>query len=125
MNVSFIVDGTAVEAERGATFDRKDPMTGKLATRAAAATLADVEKVVAAAAKAFETWSETGPSVRRALLLKAADLMESRTNDFIKLMQEETGATAPWAGFNVHLAAGMLREAAALNPISSRRDARP
>ena len=28
----------------------------------------------------------------RALLLKAADLMESRTNDFIKLMQEETGA---------------------------------
>jgi vanillin dehydrogenase len=89
-------------------------MTGKLATRAAAANLADVEKVVAAAAKAFETWSETGPSVRRALLLKAADLMESRTNDFIKLMLEEIGATAPWAGFNVHLAAGILREAAAL-----------
>src|SRR5580692_5580618 len=93
---------------------RKDPMTGKVATRAAAATLADVEKVVAAAAKAFEAWSETGPSVRRALLLKAADLMESRTNDFTKLMLAETGATAPWAGFNVHLAAGILREAAAL-----------
>jgi acyl-CoA reductase-like NAD-dependent aldehyde dehydrogenase len=55
MNISFIVDGAAVEAEGGATFERKDPMTGKLATRAAAATLADVEKVVAAAAKAFET----------------------------------------------------------------------
>ena len=40
--------------------------------------------------------------------------MESRTNDFIKLMLEETGATAPWAGFNVHLAAGILREAASL-----------
>jgi vanillin dehydrogenase len=114
MNVSFIVDDTAVPAEGGATFDRKDPMTGKIATRAAAATLADVKKVVAAAAKAFEAWSETGPSVRRALLLKAADLMESRTNDFTKLMLEETGATAPWAGFNVHLAAGILREAAAL-----------
>jgi vanillin dehydrogenase len=114
MNVSFIVDGTAVPAEGGATFDRKDPMTGKVATQAAAAALADVEKVVAAAAKAFEAWSETGPSVRRALLLKAADLMEGRTNDFIRLMLEETGATAPWAGFNVHLAAGMLREAAAL-----------
>jgi acyl-CoA reductase-like NAD-dependent aldehyde dehydrogenase len=54
MNVSFIVDGTAAPAEGGATFDRKDPMTGKVATQAAAATLADVEKVVAAAAKAFE-----------------------------------------------------------------------
>jgi acyl-CoA reductase-like NAD-dependent aldehyde dehydrogenase len=114
MNIAFIVDGTAVKAEAGATFERKDPMTGKVATQAAAATLADVEKVVAAAAKAFETWSETGPTARRALLLKAADLMETRTNDFIKLMLEEIGATAPWAGFNVHFAAGMLREAAAL-----------
>ena len=40
--------------------------------------------------------------------------MEGRTADFAKLMLEETGATAPWAGFNVHLAAGMLREAAAI-----------
>src|SRR5580693_5202233 len=103
-----------MEAEGGATYERKDPMTGKVATRAAAATLADVDKVVAAASGAFETWSQTGPGLRRALLLKAADLMESRTTDFFKLMQEETGATAPWAGFNVHLAAGMLREAAAL-----------
>jgi vanillin dehydrogenase len=114
MNIQFIVDGTAVEAEGGATYDRKDPMTGKVATRAAAATLADVDKVVAAASAAFETWSQTGPGLRRALLLKAADLMETRTNDFIKLMLEETGATAPWAGFNVHLAAGILREAASL-----------
>ena len=29
-------------------------------------------------------------------------------------MAAETGATAGWAGFNVHLAAGMLREAASL-----------
>jgi vanillin dehydrogenase len=114
MNIPFIVDGTAVEAEGGATYDRKDPMTGKVATRAAAATLADVDKVVAAASAAFETWSQTGPGLRRALLLKAADLMETRTNDFIKLMLEETGATAPWTGFNVHLAAGILREAASL-----------
>ena len=39
MNISFIVDGAAVEAEGGATFERKDPMTGKVATRAAAATV--------------------------------------------------------------------------------------
>jgi acyl-CoA reductase-like NAD-dependent aldehyde dehydrogenase len=114
MNIPFIVDGTAMEAEGGATYERKDPMTGKVATRAAAATLVDVDRVVTAASAAFETWSQTGPGLRRALLLKAADLMESRADDFIKLMLEETGATAPWAGFNVHLAAGILREAASL-----------
>jgi acyl-CoA reductase-like NAD-dependent aldehyde dehydrogenase len=47
-------------------------------------------------------------------LLKAADLLESRAADFVQPMLEEIGATAPWAGFNVHFAASMLREAAAL-----------
>jgi acyl-CoA reductase-like NAD-dependent aldehyde dehydrogenase len=86
MNISFLVDGAAMEAEGGATYERKDPMTGKVATRAAAATLADVNKVVAAASAAFETWSQTGPGLRRALLLKAADMMESRTHDLLTLM---------------------------------------
>jgi acyl-CoA reductase-like NAD-dependent aldehyde dehydrogenase len=112
--IALIVNGEPCEATNGATFDRKDPMTGKVATTTAAATVEDVNRAAEAAAKAFETWSETGPGARRALLSKAADLMESRTNDFIRLMLEETGATAPWAGFNVHLAAGILREAAAL-----------
>ncbi len=113
-NIDFIIDGAPVASEHGATFDRRDPMTADVATTAAAATLADVETVVASAAKAFQSWSQTGPNTRRALLMKAADLMESRTADFVRLMLEETGATAPWAGFNVHLAAGMLREAGSL-----------
>jgi vanillin dehydrogenase len=76
----------------------RDPMTGKVATTTAASTVEDVNRAAEAAAKGFETWSETGPGARRALLLKAADLMESRTNDFIKLMLEETGASAAIAG---------------------------
>jgi acyl-CoA reductase-like NAD-dependent aldehyde dehydrogenase len=112
--IALIVDGEASAATGGATFERRDPMTGEIATTTAAATVDDVERIVSAAAKAFESWSETGPGARRALLLKAADVMESRAADFTKLMLEETGATAPWAGFNVHLAAGILREAAAL-----------
>lgn len=112
--IALIVDGEARAATGEATFERKDPMTGRVVTTTAAATVEDVDRTARAAAKAFETWSETGPGVRRAFLLKAADLMESRAADFTKLMLEETGATAPWAGFNVHLAAGILREAAAL-----------
>lgn len=40
--------------------------------------------------------------------------MTSKAGEFTKLMTEETGATAPWATFNVMLAANMLREAAAM-----------
>lgn len=112
--IGFIIDGKETASASGKTFDRKDPVTGKVATTAPAANLADVDAVAKSAAKAFESWSETGPNERRSLLNKAADLMESRADEFTRLMLEETGATAPWSGFNVHLGAGVLREAAAL-----------
>ena len=41
-------------------------------------------------------------------------MLASKVGEFTQLMIEETGATAPWAGFNVMLAANMLREAAAM-----------
>ncbi|MBV8472035.1 MAG: aldehyde dehydrogenase [Hyphomicrobiales bacterium] len=114
MKVDFIIDGASVGATNGATFARHDPVTGKIASEAAAAGAADIAKVAEAASRAFPAWSETGPNERRALLNKAADLLESRTDQFIGLMTEEIGATGPWGGFNVHFAASLLREAAAL-----------
>jgi len=41
-------------------------------------------------------------------------LMDARTGEFIAIGVAETGAMANWIGFNVHLAANMLREAAAM-----------
>ncbi len=112
--IGFIIDGKETGGSSGKTFERVDPVTGKVATVAPAANIADVDMVAKAAAKAFESWAETGPNERRALLNKAADLMDSRVDEFARLMLEETGATAPWADFNVHLGASILREAAAL-----------
>jgi acyl-CoA reductase-like NAD-dependent aldehyde dehydrogenase len=40
--------------------------------------------------------------------------LAARLEDFVKAMANETGATRGWAAFNVNLAAGMIREAAAL-----------
>src|SRR3569833_1555656 len=114
MDIGFLIDGEARNASGGATYDRLDPFTGKLATRAAAAGEADARSAAEAAAAAFQNWSKVGPAERRAILMKAADIMDSKVGDFIQLMLEETGATAPWAGFNVMLAANMLREAGAM-----------
>ncbi|HZY50290.1 MAG TPA: aldehyde dehydrogenase [Devosia sp.] len=114
MDIGFLIDGEARNAAGGATYDRMDPFTGKLATRVPAASAADATAAVDAAAMAFKTWSKTGPGERRAILMKAADIMDGKVGEFIQLMLEETGATAPWAGFNVMLAANMLREAGAM-----------
>lgn len=114
MDIGLLIDGGERPASGSASYERNDPFTGKVATRAAAATVADARAAVEAAAAAFQTWSKTGPGERRALLLKAADVMDSKAAEFTRLMIEETGATAPWAGFNVMLAANMLREAASM-----------
>ncbi len=114
MDISLLIDGEACGATGGATFERRDPVTGEVATRAPAARKDDAVAAVAAAERAFPAWSQTGPAERRALLARAADAIEARAADFTRAMMEETGATAGWSGFNVHLAAGMLREAAAM-----------
>ena len=114
MDIGLLIDGGERAATGKASYDRLDPFTGKLATRAAAASIADANAAVEAAAAAFPAWSQTGPGERRALLSKAADVMASKVGEFTKLMMEETGATGPWAGFNVMLASNMLREAAAM-----------
>ncbi|MDT7838266.1 aldehyde dehydrogenase [Aquabacterium sp. OR-4] len=113
-DLSMLINGLQVTAEHGATFERRNPLDGSVATRAAAASPADAVMAVEAAAEAFKAWSRSGPGERRALLLKAADALEAKTPRFIEALGAETGATAMWAGFNAHLAAGMLREAAAL-----------
>ncbi|GIX24133.1 MAG: hypothetical protein KatS3mg122_1364 [Caldimonas sp.] len=113
-DLSMLINGLAVSAEKGATFERRNPLDGSVATRAPAASTADAIAAVEAAAQAFKTWSQTGPGERRTLLLKAADALEAKTPEFMEAVPAETGATGMWAHFNVFLAASMLREAAAL-----------
>jgi benzaldehyde dehydrogenase (NAD) len=110
----MLIGGEARAASNGATFERRNPLDGEVATRAPAATPADAVAAVEAAAKAFPAWSATGPSQRRALLMKAAHALEVKGAAFAEAVAAETGGSAMWAGFNVHLAAGMLIEAAAM-----------
>lgn len=113
-DISMFIDGERRAATGGATFERRNPLDGNVATRAPAGTPADAVTAVDAAHRAFAEWSQTGPGARRALLLKAAHALEARADAFVQAMARETGASALWAGFNVHLAAGILTEAASL-----------
>jgi acyl-CoA reductase-like NAD-dependent aldehyde dehydrogenase len=114
LELPLLVRDRDVAASNGAIFHRRNPITGEVVTRAAAATLADALSAASAAASAFPDWSQTSPSLRRAKLMKAADLLEGRADDFAAAMAEETGATAAWARFNLELGAATLREAASI-----------
>ena len=113
-SIQLLIGGKSTPARDGATFDRTDPFTGEVASRYAAATLEDADAAVVAAQSAFPAWNALGATERRKRLLRAADIVDSLAPEFIATGIAETGATAGWYGFNVMLAANMLREAASM-----------
>ena len=113
-DIRMLIGGELRAAANGASFERRNPLDHSVATRAPAATAADAVAAVDAAAAAFPVWAAMGPGERRALLLKASQALEAKGEAIAAAMAAETGASAIWAGFNVHLAAGMLLEAASL-----------
>ena len=110
--VNLIIGGAVVEGSR--RFERRDPVTGDVATSATAATVGEARAAADAAAAALPGWAAMGPNARRALLTKAASALEAKADQFVDAMMGEIGSTEGWARFNLMLAAGMVREAASL-----------
>jgi acyl-CoA reductase-like NAD-dependent aldehyde dehydrogenase len=96
------------------TFTRVNPLTGAVASTAQAMQASDIPAIAARAAAAQPAWAALGPNARRAVMNKAAVALEARKEAFLDAMANEIGATAGWALFNLGLAAGIVREAAAL-----------
>lgn len=70
------INGTWVEPESGQWFDTTNPYTDEVWAKIAHGNAADVNKAVAAAKNAFETWSTVRPTERGKLLNKLAELIE-------------------------------------------------
>ncbi|NKX50473.1 aldehyde dehydrogenase family protein, partial [Arthrobacter deserti] len=109
----LIINGEHVPAASGKRTDDINPYTGEVYATVAAASPEDMTRAVDAAAAAFESWAATSPTARAKIFLKAADLLEERTEQAVQVMAQEVGGVRPWAEFNAHLAANILRSAAA------------
>lgn len=114
LDAALLIRNEAVAASNEATFDRIDPVTRSVATRAAAASVEDAVHAANVAASAFPVWSGLSPSERREKLNRAAEILVSRSEDFVEAVIAETGGTRMWAEFNCRIAASILREAASL-----------
>lgn len=91
-NKAFI-NGEFIDASAGNTFDCVNPATGKVIAQIAECREEDVEIAVKAARKAFNTreWSGCDPRKRKAILLKAADLMEQHADELALLETLDIG----------------------------------
>ena len=91
--ISFhnVVGGKQVAAADGGTYDVIDPTTGEAYATAAASGAEDVDRAFAAAATAFDSWGTTTPSQRQRALLKIADALEDRAEEFVRVESKDTG----------------------------------
>ena len=80
-----IVNGESVDAADGATYDLVNPATGAVYAAAPASKAEDVDRAMQAAAAAFEEWGDTTPAERQKALLKMADALESRADEFVRV----------------------------------------
>jgi betaine-aldehyde dehydrogenase len=91
MELKNMIGGKFVAPAEGKMEDVVNPATGEVFARAPLSTREDVDRAVAAARKAFETWQYTTPSERQALLLKLADAFEDRANEITDLETKDAG----------------------------------
>jgi betaine-aldehyde dehydrogenase len=85
------VNGAYVDARSDRTTDLINPATGEIVASAPVSSADDVAGAYAAAEEAFKGWGETTPGERQLALLKIADAIEARADEFIRLEVEDTG----------------------------------
>ena len=108
--VPLLINGEEVTTQT--TFDVISPSSHKPIWRCSSASLDHVQTAVSAAQAAFPAWSNTKPAERRNILLKAADIFESRADEYGSYMREETGAAPPFTNINLSNTAEMFRDVA-------------
>lgn len=106
------INGEWCDAQDGSVYEDDNPYTGEVFARVPAGKRADAKRAVEAATAAFPAWSISLPAERRALFLKAADILETKQQEIVQILGEETGCTFGFAMFQTTFTPGLLREAA-------------
>lgn len=95
-----------------ATFPDHNPYTGEVVAQIAAGTRQHAQAAIDAAHAAFPAWAVMSPGQRQRLFLKAADIVERRAEDFVRILAAETGTASGFARFQIRWSVDLLRQAA-------------
>ena len=89
----FYNDGSWVSPVEDKVFDVNHPGNEEVVETIAMGAKADVDKAVAAAQRAFETWQFSTVDERVALLERILAAYSARADEFIRVMPQEMGTT--------------------------------
>jgi betaine-aldehyde dehydrogenase len=85
------INGKSVDSASGEVTTLINPATAQPFATAPKSNAADVDKAMKAASNAFMDWRDSTPSERQRALLKIADAIESRADEFVAIESENCG----------------------------------
>jgi betaine-aldehyde dehydrogenase len=85
------INGKSVDSSSGETTTLINPATGQPFATAPISNAADVDLAMKAASDAFIDWRDSTPSERQRALLKIADAIEARADEFVATESENCG----------------------------------
>ena len=112
----FYIDGAWVEPSSSRTLEVIDPSTERSIATVALADQADVDRAVAAAKRAFESFSQTSVADRIALLERVLVEYQKRAGDLAEALMSEMGSPRGLAE-NAHVPCGTGQFAVALDAL--------
>ena len=90
--LKFYIDGQWVDPVTSRTLEVIDPAHEEPFARISLGSAADVDKAVAAARRAFESFSRTSKAERLALMQKIVEIYQKRYGEFVETISREMGA---------------------------------
>ena len=87
----LFIDGAWTKGAGGKSQDVLNPATGEPIGKLAHADKSDLDRALAAADKAFQSWRKVSAFERYKLMRKAADLLRSRIDIIAPIMTQEQG----------------------------------
>lgn len=86
-----VIDGEAVPAHHGKRYEVYAPHTGEIYAEAPLSDAEDIDRAYSAAARAFPAWRRTTAQQRGEALLKIAEALEARSEEFVRVESQDTG----------------------------------
>lgn len=87
----LVIAGEQRDASDGGTTEIRNPATGEVVDRVAAATQEDVDRAIDAAETAFKKWAAIPPPKRAEILINACHKLTQREKELAKLLSQEQG----------------------------------
>lgn len=119
----------APQTVENTTFPVVNAMSDTTIHHAMSATTSSATSACDAASYAFKSWRKTTPTYRRMLLLKTADVVESKAQEIMQAQIDETSCPREFAAVNIKGGVANMKEIAAatseLRGTVSQRSTRP